>query len=193
MKLLDICSLIFALQLESPSVGTFPDSTFLLFKSNSMRIKVWIRVLMIRFYRNMETVEDLHSICSFVPFKKNQSFIQLNQSLISLIDRTDDQRCRVFTSIISTGTEVWVEFVSEGAASKGVDQSCSTYIIKGDQTLLIIHKHPHLLRTRMKTEGDWRGSTSTVLISISQHYSPETILRSQCDFSLPVDRLCGHS
>lgn len=74
---------------------------------------------------------------------------------LSLIDRTDDQRCRVFTTIIQTGTEVWVEFVSEGAASKGVDQSCSTYIIKGDQTLLIIHKHPHLLRTRMKTEGEW--------------------------------------
>ena len=75
-------------------------------------------------------------------------------TLLSLIDRTDDQRGGVFTTIIRTGTEEWVEFLSEGAASKGVDKSCSIYIIKGDPTLLIIHKHPHLLRLRLQRETD---------------------------------------
>ena len=62
--------------------------------------------------------------------------------LLSVIDRRDNQRSRVFTTIIKTWTEVWAEFVSEAAASKGADKSCSINIIKGDQTLLIIHKHP---------------------------------------------------
>ena len=74
--------------------------------------------------------------------------------LLSGIDRRDDQRSRVFTTIISTWTEVWVEFLSEAAASKGVDKSCSINVIKGDQTLLIIHKHPHLLRLMLQRETD---------------------------------------
>ena len=63
-------------------------------------------------------------------------------------------------------TEVWVEFLSEAAASKGVDKSCSINVIKGDQTLLIIHKHPHLLRLRLQRDTDWRVSTSFVFIFI---------------------------
>ena len=73
-------------------------------------------------------------------------------SLISVIDRTDDQRGGVFTTIIVTGIEIWIEFLSEVTASKGVDESCSTDIIKRDQTLLIIHKHPHLLGVRLQSE-----------------------------------------
>ncbi|XP_034055470.1 mitochondrial import receptor subunit TOM20 homolog [Gymnodraco acuticeps] len=63
--------------------------------------------------------------------------------------RQYDQRCRVF-AVKTTRTEVWVEVLSEGAASEGVDQSWSIYVIKRDQTLLIIHKHPHLLRLRQR-------------------------------------------
>ena len=80
---------------------------------------------------------------------ENQMFV-----LLSVTDRRDDQRSRVFTTIITTWVEVWVEFLSEAAASKGVDKSCSINVIKGDQTLLIIHKHPHLLRLMLQRETD---------------------------------------
>ena len=119
---------------------------------------------------------------------ENQMFV-----LLSVTDRRDDQRSRVFTTIIRTWTKEWVEFLSEAAASKGVDKSCSINVIKGDQTLLIIHKHPHLLRLMLQRETDCRASTSIVLIFIPQPYRPITILRRCCDLSLPVDRLSGHS
>lgn len=67
-------------------------------------------------------------------------------SLLSVVDRGDDQRGGVFTALIKTGTEEWQEILIEGAAGIGVDKSCSIDIIKGDQTLIIIHKHPNLLR-----------------------------------------------
>ncbi len=84
--------------------------------------------------------------------------------LLSVIDSRDDQRSRVFTIIIKTRTKDWVEFLSEGAVSKGADQSCSINVIKGDQTLVIIHKHPHLHRLRLQRETHWRVRKSIVLI-----------------------------
>lgn len=104
------------------------------------------------------------SHCTFVTMNDSESFhFKLISSSLylhpgidsgSVIDRTDDQRGGVFTTIIKRGTEEWVEFLSEGAASKGVDKSCSIYVIKGDQTLLIIHKHPHLLKLTLQREID---------------------------------------
>ncbi|GLD55607.1 mitochondrial import receptor subunit TOM20 homolog [Lates japonicus] len=80
----------------------------------------------------------------------------------------DPERGRVVTTIIETGTEEWVEFVSERAASEGVDHICSTNIIKGDNTLIIVHKHPHLLRLRFQREDDIRVGKSYILITIPQ-------------------------
>ena len=110
-----------------------------------------------------------------------------------MCDRSDDQRGRVFTSIIQTGTEVWIEFLSEGAASERVDMRPGLHIIKGDQTLLIVHKHPHLLGLLSQGQGDRGASQSPELISIPQTYSPVSINRGQSDDPLPVDGLSGHS
>ena len=68
----------------------------------------------------------------------------------SVIDRSDDQRGGVFTSIIRSGTEEWIEFLGEGAASERVDMRPGLHIIKGDHTLLIVHKYPHLLVLLLK-------------------------------------------
>ncbi len=109
--------------------------------------------------------------------------------LFSVIDRRNDQRSRVFIITIITRIKEWVEFLSEVAVSKGADQSCSINVIKGNQTLVIMHKHPHLHRLRLQRETDWRVRKSKVLISIQQTNLPGTILR----FTLLVDRLSNHS
>lgn len=65
---------------------------------------------------------------------------------IGFMDNRDPERGRVVTTIIKTGTEEWAEFVGEGAAGEGVDNICGIDVVKGDQTLQIIHKHSHRLR-----------------------------------------------
>ena len=106
-----------------------------------------------------------------------------------MCDRSDDQRSIVSTSIVQTGTEKWIEFLSEGAASERVDMRPGLHIIKGDQTLLIVHKHPHLLGLLSQGEEDRGVSQSLVLISIPQPYSPVSIVKTQWDVTLPVDEI----
>ena len=94
------------------------------------------------------------------------------------------------TTGVSEKAKVWVEFLSEGAASKRVDMRLSLHITKGDLTLLIVHKHPHLLGLFSQREEDIWGGQSLVLISIPQPYSLESILLTQCDPPFSDDKLC---
>ena len=99
----------------------------------------------------------------------------------------------MFTVPITRDTEEWVESLSEAAASDGVEKSDIVNVKKGDPTLLIIHKHPHLLRLRPQRDTVSRASISFVFTGIFRPYRPETVERNRLDFSLPVDRLSGHS
>lgn len=110
-----------------------------------------------------------------------------------VIDRRDNQRSRVSNTVIHFVTEEWVEFLSEGAASKGFEISCNIDIIKGDLTNLIVHEHSNLLRSGFQGEKFKLDNIIIILIYFPQRYSPETILRTQCDPSIPVSRLNGDS
>ncbi|CAL8234699.1 unnamed protein product [Boreogadus saida] len=46
---------------------------------------------------------------------------------------------------MATWAEEWIERLTEGAASSRVEMNPGFHIIEGDQTLIIINKHPHLL------------------------------------------------
>lgn len=61
------------------------------------------------------------------------------------------------------GTEEWVEFLSEGAASKGEVKMC-IYIIKGDQTPLRDHKYSNFIR------GDFRERSLNGLSLLIYHF-----------------------
>ncbi|CAL8342325.1 unnamed protein product, partial [Boreogadus saida] len=61
-------------------------------------------------------------------------------------------------------TEEWIERLSEGAASSRVDKNPGIHIIEGDQTLIIINKHPHLLELSSPRETDRRVITKYQLI-----------------------------
>lgn len=108
-----------------------------------------------------------------------------------VIDRRDNQRSRVSNTVIHFVTEEWVEFLSEGAASKGFEISCNIDIIKGDLTNLIVHEHSNLLRSGFQGEKFKLDNITIILIYFPQRYSPETILRTQCYPSIPVSRLNG--
>ena len=56
-------------------------------------------------------------------------------------------------------TEEWIERLSEGAASSRVDMNPGFHIIEGDQTLIIINKHPHLLELSSQRETDIRDTS----------------------------------
>ena len=75
----------------------------------------------------------------------------------------------------------WQEPLSEAAASKGVEKFGSIHIIKQDQTLLIIHKHPHFISLFVSGYTDWAS------VFIAKTNSPVTILRINTDFPLPID------
>lgn len=129
-------------------------------------------------------LQVLDILCVF-----SYSWVYAHYVTLDITERTDDQRSGIFTTIIITGVEEWVEFLIEGTASKGVDKSSSIDIIEGDQTLPIIHKHTHFLRLWLQRERDTRFSKSFV----PQRYRPKTIMRVQCDLSLSVDWLSNHS
>lgn len=48
-------------------------------------------------------------------------------------------------AFIKARKEIWIEFLNERLTNKRVDRRTGLYVIKGDQTLFTIHKHPHLL------------------------------------------------
>lgn len=110
-----------------------------------------------------------------------------------VIDRRDNQRSRVSTTVIHFGTVERMEFLSEGAASKGFEMIWILYIIKGDLTNLIVHKHFNLLRSGFQGEKFKLDNVTIILIYFPQRYSPETILRTRCDPSIPVSRISGDS
>ncbi len=87
--------------------------------------------------------------------------------LFSRVDRTDDRRGRVFTTLISTGAKEWEEFFSEGATSKG-------RITHNPQTA---PPSQALTSERDRLEGQQEHSTHF----IHQTYSPETSLKVTCD------------
>ncbi|TNN39496.1 hypothetical protein EYF80_050320 [Liparis tanakae] len=66
---------------------------------------------------------------------------------------------------VSSGVKLSGE--APGATSKGVDKRCSFYVIEGDQTLLIVHKHPHLLSLSLQREKNWRVIKSVILRHIT--------------------------
>ncbi|RXN31437.1 sterile alpha motif domain-containing 3-like isoform X2 [Labeo rohita] len=66
-------------------------------------------------------------------------------SLISLVIITDDQWCRVFIPPMPQ-TNKCIEFLIKTLISERVDMRLGLYIIKADETLLIIHKHTDPLR-----------------------------------------------
>ena len=55
---------------------------------------------------------------------------------------------------METWTEEWIERLSEGAASSRVDMNPGFHIVEGDQTLIIINKHPHLLELSSQRDTD---------------------------------------
>ena len=52
--------------------------------------------------------------------------------------------------------EDWIERLTKGAASSRVEMIPGFHIIEGDQTLIIINKHPHLLELSSQREMDRR-------------------------------------
>ncbi|CAL8255755.1 unnamed protein product [Boreogadus saida] len=63
---------------------------------------------------------------------------------------------RVCNILMYTWTEEWIERLSEGAAGSRVDMNPGFHIIEGDQTLIVINKHPHLLELSSQREKDKR-------------------------------------
>ena len=66
------------------------------------------------------------------------------------------------------------------------------HIIEGDQTLVIIHKHPHLLELSSQREKDSRVITEYQLI-LGEDNTPAAFLWGHCAVIFPVDGLSGHS
>ncbi len=130
--------------------------------------------LQITYYLNL--VFHIRSIYSFI-----------------IIDRCDDQWTWVFTSIIRAWAKIWKEFFSERLSSERVDMRAGLHIIKGDQTLLIIHKHTDPLRLHSQRQRDRSIITGVIFISIPQNHSPVSITGTQCDHSLSVNGFSGHS
>ena len=120
-------------------------------------------------------------------------FYYQSKVLVCLIDRWDDEGGRVVTSIITgTWVEDWIERLTEGAASSRVEMNPGFHIIEGDQTLIIINKHPHLLELSSQWETDIRVITKYQPILVVGK-NPVTMARSECDliWYWPGDR--GHS
>ena len=88
--------------------------------------------------------------------------------------------------------EEWIERLTEGAASSRVDMNPGLHIIEGDQTLIIINKHPHLLELSSQREMDNRVINEYQPILVVEK-SPGTFLRGHYDLYFSVDGLSGHS
>ena len=81
----------------------------------------------------------------------------------------------IFTICIVTWTKEWIDLLSEVAASVRIEMNSVFHIIKGEQALLIIHKHSHFLELLFYREGDFRVSISQITISFPQLYGPVTV------------------
>ena len=66
------------------------------------------------------------------------------------------------------------------------------HIIEGDQTLIIINKHPHLLELSSQRDTDSRVIIKYQLIIVEEN-SPLAFLWGHYDFTSPTDGLSGHS
>ncbi|CAL8358192.1 unnamed protein product [Boreogadus saida] len=84
--------------------------------------------------------------------------------------------------------EEWIERLSEGAASSRVDMNPGFHIIEGDQTLIIINKHPHLLELSSQREIDIRVIIKYQHIIVVEK-SPVTRLRGPLCLTFSVDGL----
>ncbi|KAK0132960.1 hypothetical protein N1851_031668 [Merluccius polli] len=91
-----------------------------------------------------------------------------------------------------TWTEDWIERLTKGAASSRVDMNPGFHIIEGDQTLIIINKHPHLLELSSQRETDSRVTLKYQLIIVEEN-SPVAFLWGLYEDTIPVDGLSGHS
>ena len=100
-----------------------------------------------------------------------------SSSLIRAIDGRDYQRTRVFsanTSTINTTKitpscpEDWKEFPGEGAVDERVEMNFLLHVMKGDQTLLIIHENPQCLDIFCFIEEDvaLRVSKNPVIVRV---------------------------
>ena len=91
-----------------------------------------------------------------------------------------------------TWAEEWIERLTEGAASSRVEMNPGFHIIEGDQTLIIINKHPHLLEPSSQRETDSRVISKYQLILVVEK-SPVTVLRGPLCPTFSFDGLSGHS
>ncbi|KAG5846248.1 hypothetical protein ANANG_G00147780 [Anguilla anguilla] len=111
-----------------------------------------------------------------------------------MIDRGEDnQSSCVRPVVIDSRAEVWVELLSEGATSEGVDVSPGLHVVKGDLPPLVIHVHPHCPGPLSEGEGDGGVRTGLVLAPSPQTHSPVPVSRGQGDPALPADGLPGHA
>lgn len=133
-----------------------------------------------------------HKMLNLLQRERHNSVIH-KKPLDMFTDWTDDQRSGVFPPNIMTWTEVWQEFLSEGAAAEGEDEIWSIYVIKGDPTLFVLHKHPHLLRSTLQGQTDTRARASYVMLFISQNNGPVSVLWICFKLSVSFDRLFYHS